>query len=249
MLIERFENVGTPDGPGPVRSCPSPGGSDPGPRGRGRWAIAWDPVFASRAAKRCLDIVGALLGLLVLAPLLAAVAAAVYLAMGRPVLFAQVRSGYRARPFTLFKFRTMRTASGPGGAALPDAERLTRLGRLLRRFSLDELPQLWNVLRGEMSLVGPRPLLAEYLPLYTPEQARRHDVRPGLTGWAQVRGRNAVGWGERLADDVWYVEHRSLALDLKILALTCRRVLDGKGVSGEGEATMTRFRGTGGGTA
>jgi lipopolysaccharide/colanic/teichoic acid biosynthesis glycosyltransferase len=216
-------------------------GRDSSGRGRGERP-------AARAAKRCLDVIGALVGLLVCAPLLAAIAAAIYLAMGRPVLFAQVRSGYRARPFTLLKFRTMRAASGPDGAALPDAERLTRLGRLLRRLSLDELPQLWNVLRGEMSLVGPRPLLPEYLPLYTPEQARRHEVRPGLTGWAQVRGRNAVGWEERLADDVWYVEHQSLALDLKILALTFQRVLDGKGVSGKGEATMARFRGTAGDT-
>ncbi|MBX6311476.1 MAG: sugar transferase [Isosphaeraceae bacterium] len=249
MNLEEFVRGRRSDAPGTGASHPAPGRADCGPRGRDLRRPGRDPRLVSRAAKRALDAIGALVGLLVFAPLLAAVAAAVYLTMGRPVLFAQVRSGYRARPFILFKFRTMRVVSGPDGAALPDRERLTRLGRLLRRTSLDELPQLWNVLRGEMSLVGPRPLLPEYLPLYTPEQARRHEARPGLTGWAQIRGRNAVSWGDRLADDVWYVDHQSLALDLKILALTCLRVLDGRGVSGEGEATMARFRGSAGGTA
>ncbi|MDB5352389.1 MAG: sugar transferase [Planctomycetota bacterium] len=232
MITQQLKNLREPGGSISVRVDPSPGRAT---------------RIAYHAAKRTLDAVGALVGLLLLSPLLAVVAAAVFLMMGRPVFFAQVRSGHRARPFTLLKFRTMRAVTGPGSEALPDADRLTRLGWLLRRASLDELPQLWNVLRGEMSLVGPRPLLPEYVPLYTPEQARRHEVQPGLTGWAQVRGRNAVSWEERLADDVWYVDHRSLALDLMILAFTCRRVVNGRGVSGKGEATMARFRGTPGG--
>ena len=145
--------------------------------------------------------------------------------MGRPVLFRQVRPGYRARPFTLMKFRTMREARDSLGRPLPDSDRLMKFGRFLRRTSLDELPQLWNVLRGEMSLVGPRPLLMEYLPLYSPEQARRHLVRPGITGWAQVNGRNVIGWDEKFRYDVWYVDHWSLWLDLKVLLRTVRHVL------------------------
>lgn len=225
-----------------ARSLKPPGGRasrDPGRSDQSR-------EFGSRILKRIIDVCGAFAGLMVLSPLMAAVAVAVFLAMDRPILFAQVRSGRGSRPFTLLKFRTMRAATAPDGSELPDANRITPLGRFLRRTSLDELPQLWNVLWGDMSLVGPRPLLPEYLPLYTPEQARRHEIRPGLTGWSQVHGRNAVGWAERLADDAWYVDHASLALDLKILAMTFLRVLDGKGVSGAGEATMARFRGTGG---
>jgi lipopolysaccharide/colanic/teichoic acid biosynthesis glycosyltransferase len=147
-------------------------------------------------------------------------------------------------PFELVKFRTMRTAFGPDGCPLSDAERLTRLGRLLRATSLDELPQLWNVLKGELSLVGPRPLLMDYLALYAPEQARRHEVRPGITGWAQVNGRNALSWERKFAHDVWYVDHWSLGLDLKILGLTVLKVLRREGVSAAGEATTTPFRGT-----
>ncbi|HZT62740.1 MAG TPA: sugar transferase [Burkholderiales bacterium] len=194
--------------------------------------------------KRFLDITLAGTGLLVLSPLILAVAALVPSLMGRPILFAQTRPGRGARPFVLYKFRTMSDASDAQGKPLPDAERLTGLGRFLRATSLDELPQLWNVLRGEMSLVGPRPLLMEYLPLYSPEQARRHEVRPGITGWAQVNGRNAQSWDERLSLDVWYVDHRSLWLDAKILWRTLLKVLRSEGVSRPGHATMPRFTGS-----
>jgi lipopolysaccharide/colanic/teichoic acid biosynthesis glycosyltransferase len=161
------------------------------------------------------------------------------------VFFRQVRPGLHGRPFTMVKFRTMRDAVDGEGRPLPDELRITPLGRFLRGTSLDELPELWNVLRGEMSLVGPRPLLMEYLPLYTPEQARRHEVRPGITGWAQVNGRNAIGWEEKFRLDSWYVDHRSLWLDLKILLLTVKKVFVREGISQEGQATMERFRGTG----
>ena len=171
-------------------------------------------------------------------------ALAVRLTMGSPVLFRQTRPGYRGRLFDLLKFRTMTDAVEVGGKTLPDELRLTAIGRFLRRTSLDELPQLWNVLRGDMSLVGPRPLLIEYLPLYTAEQARRHDVRPGITGWAQVNGRNDQSWEERFRLDVWYVDHCSFWLDLKILWLTILRVLRAEGVSRPGYATMPRFTGS-----
>lgn len=194
--------------------------------------------------KRLFDLVLAATGLLALAPVLAGVALAVRVNLGRPVLFRQVRPGLGGRPFTMLKFRTMRDAMGPDGAPLPDAERLTRLGRFLRATSLDELPELWNVLKGEMSLVGPRPLLMEYLPLYTPEQARRHEVRPGITGWAQVNGRNAIGWDEKFRLDVWYVDHRSFWLDVKILLLTLKKVFVREGISQPGRATAERFRGS-----
>jgi lipopolysaccharide/colanic/teichoic acid biosynthesis glycosyltransferase len=197
--------------------------------------------------KRLLDIVVAGFALLVLSPLIAWVAWRVRQGMGSPVLFMQLRPGLGGRPFRMFKFRTMRDATGPDGAALPDAERLTPLGHWLRATSLDELPELWNVLKGDMSLVGPRPLLMEYLPLYSPRQARRHEVRPGLTGWAQINGRNATTWEERLEHDAWYVENRSLALDLRILLKTIAKVLKREGISAEGEATMPRFTGTAGG--
>jgi lipopolysaccharide/colanic/teichoic acid biosynthesis glycosyltransferase len=193
--------------------------------------------------KRVCDAGAAALGLVVLSPLLAAVALAVRLRLGAPVLFRQERPGLHGRPFVLVKFRTMRDATDAAGRPLPDERRLTPLGRWLRSTSLDELPELWNVLRGEMSLVGPRPLLMQYLPLYSPEQARRHEVRPGVTGWAQVNGRNALGWEERFALDVWYVDHRSLRLDLWILLLTLRKVLLREGISPAGQATMTRFDG------
>ena len=163
--------------------------------------------------------------------------------LGSPVLFRQIRPGQHGRPFMMVKFRTMTDECGADGEMLPDAQRLTALGRFLRASSLDELPELWNVLRGEMSLVGPRPLLMEYLPLYSPEQARRHEVRPGITGWAQVNGRNALSWEERFKLDVWYVDHRSVGLDLRILWLTVRKVIVREGISAQGEATMPRFTG------
>ena len=161
------------------------------------------------------------------------------------MFFRQTRPGRHGTPFEMVKFRTMRDAIDADGRPLPDAERLTKLGRFLRSSSLDELPELWNVLKGEMSLVGPRPLLMEYLPLYSPEQARRHEVRPGVTGWAQVNGRNAISWDEKFALDVWYVDNRSLWLDLKIIWLTIRKVVRREGISAAGEATMSKFTGSG----
>jgi lipopolysaccharide/colanic/teichoic acid biosynthesis glycosyltransferase len=190
--------------------------------------------------KRAIDIGVASISLLALAPVLLALALAVRATMGAPVLFRQRRTGRGGRPFTLLKLRTMR-AGRPG---TPDAARLTRLGRWLRAWSLDELPQLWNVLRGDMSLVGPRPLLPEYVPRYTPEQARRHEVRPGLTGLAQVSGRNALSWEEKFALDVRYVDERSLALDLRILWRTVVAVVRREGVSAAGHATMPEFLGS-----
>jgi lipopolysaccharide/colanic/teichoic acid biosynthesis glycosyltransferase len=188
--------------------------------------------------KRAFDIAGSALGLLVAAIPLALLAAAVRFTMGSPVLFRQVRPGLHGEPFTLVKLRTMRDGDGP------DAERLTRLGRWLRTTSLDELPELWNVLRGDMSLVGPRPLLMEYLDLYSPRQARRHEVRPGLTGLAQVEGRNLVAWEDRFELDVRYVETRTLGLDLRIIGRTIVAVVKREGISGEGEATMAPFQGS-----
>ncbi|MDV7213610.1 sugar transferase [Azotobacter beijerinckii] len=194
--------------------------------------------------KRLFDLLAAALGLLLLAPALLVLAWLVRRRIGAPVLFRQIRPGLHGRPFELLKFRSMREALDEHGQLLPDAERLTPFGRFLRASSLDELPELWNVLRGDMSLVGPRPLLIEYLPLYTPEQARRHAVRPGITGWAQVNGRNALSWEEKFRLDVWYVDHRSLRLDLHILLLTLKRVLAREGINAEGEATMARFTGS-----
>jgi lipopolysaccharide/colanic/teichoic acid biosynthesis glycosyltransferase len=199
---------------------------------------------AQLALKVLLDRTAALVGLVLLSPLLAAVALAIRARMGAPVLFVQTRPGHGGRPFDLVKFRTMRHASGRDGRPLPDAERLTALGRFLRATSLDELPQLWNVLRGDLSLVGPRPLLMQYLARYTPEQARRHDVLPGITGWAQVNGRNAISWDEKFGLDVWYVDHWTLALDLRILALTLLRVLRREGIAREGHVTMPEFMGS-----
>lgn len=193
--------------------------------------------------KRLFDLLLSLGGLLVLAPPLLLLWVLVRRKLGSPVLFRQVRPGLHGRPFMMVKFRTMTDERGADGELLPDAQRLTAFGRFLRASSLDELPELWNVLRGEMSLVGPRPLLMEYLPLYSPEQARRHEVRPGITGWAQVNGRNAVSWDERFKLDVWYVDHRSLWLDLRILWLTVRKVIVREGISAQGEATMPRFTG------
>jgi sugar transferase EpsL len=187
--------------------------------------------------KRALDTFLVLLTAPVWVPLVALTAVAVRIGMGAPVLFRQQRPGLHGHPFVLLKFRTMRVGVGS------DAERLTPFGRWLRRTSLDELPQLWNVLRGEMALVGPRPLLMEYLPRYIPGQARRHEVRPGLTGWAQAQGRNAVPWEERLQYDTWYVDHQSLWLDLRILLMTVWQLVRGRGIAGEGHATMEEFLG------
>jgi len=187
------------------------------------------------AIKRLIDVVGAAAGLCLLAPLLLIIAVLVRRDLGRPILFRQVRPGRGGRPFTMYKFRTMRDLRDGQGRPLPDAERLTPLGRLLRRFSLDELPELWNVLRGDMSLVGPRPLLMEYLPRYTAEQARRHDVRPGITGLAQVLGRNALPFSQRLALDVQYVDRFSLWFDIKILWWTLRKVPGGTLFDGAGQ--------------
>ena len=193
--------------------------------------------------KRAFDLVAASVGLIALAPLLGMTALAIRLVLGRPVIFAQRRPGRHGRLFVLYKFRTMSGASAGDGRLLPDRERLTRLGRLLRRTSLDELPELVNVIRGDMSLVGPRPLLMEYLPRYTREQARRHDVRPGITGWAQLNGRNTLPWERRFALDVWYVDHQSFRLDTRILVLTVWHALAQVGVSQPGEGTEEHFRG------
>jgi lipopolysaccharide/colanic/teichoic acid biosynthesis glycosyltransferase len=193
--------------------------------------------------KRLFDLLLSAIGLLILAVPLALLALQVRRKLGSPVLFIQLRPGLHGRPFRMVKFRTMTDARDATNALLPDAQRLTPFGRFLRASSLDELPGLWNVLRGEMSLVGPRPLLVEYLPLYSPEQARRHEVRPGITGWAQVNGRNAISWADKFALDVWYVDHHSLWLDLRILWLTVRKVVVRDGISAAGEATMPRFEG------
>lgn len=194
--------------------------------------------------KRTFDFIVALLGLAVLSPVMLVIAVILRASVGSPVLFRQQRPGLGGVPFRLVKFRTMRDSVGADGLPLADADRLTRLGRFLRATSLDELPELWNVLRGEMSLVGPRPLLMEYLPLYTLQQARRHDVRPGITGWAQISGRNAISWDDKFALDVWYVDHHSFALDLRILGMTVVRVLRREGISQEGHATAQPFRGS-----
>jgi sugar transferase EpsL len=193
-------------------------------------------------SKRAFDLALGTTLLAVLSPLLLALAALIRVRLGAPVLYRQVRPGYRARPFTLFKFRSMTDARDAQGALLPDSERLTGLGRVLRSFSLDDLPNLINVLRGEMSLVGPRPLLTQYLDRYTPEQARRHDVLPGMTGWAQIHGRNALAWEERFRLDVWYVDHWSLGLDFRILLLTLSKVVQREGINQPGHATAEEFK-------
>ena len=193
--------------------------------------------------KRLFDLLASIIGLLILALPLALLTWQVRRKLGSPVLFTQVRPGLHGNPFRMVKFRTMTDERDGSGALLSDAQRLTPFGRFLRARSLDELPELWNVLRGEMSLVGPRPLLMEYLPLYSPEQARRHEVRPGITGWAQVNGRNAISWSDKFELDVWYVDHRSLWLDLRILWLTVRKVLAREGISAPGDATMPKFNG------
>ncbi len=195
--------------------------------------------------KRLMDLLGSGAALIVLAPVLSVVSLMIWLQMGHPILFRQVRPGLHGRPFSMIKFRTMRDASDATGKPLPDAERLTALGRFLRSTSLDELPELWNVLKGDMSLVGPRPLLMEYLPLYSDEQARRHEVCPGITGWAQVNGRNAISWEEKFALDTWYVDNQTLLLDLRVLWVTALKVLRREGISAAGEATMPKFTGPG----
>jgi lipopolysaccharide/colanic/teichoic acid biosynthesis glycosyltransferase len=200
-------------------------------------------VSAGRIAKRALDVLGSSAVLVGTSPVLVAIALSLRATIGAPVVFRQRRPGLHGRPFHVAKFRTMSNARDASGNLLPDEARLSRLGRVLRATSLDELPQLWNVLCGDMSLVGPRPLMIQYLGRYDAEQARRHDVLPGITGWAQVHGRNAIGWPEKLALDVWYVDHWTFWLDAKILALTVLRVLQRQGISREGHATMPEFMG------
>ncbi|SJM72937.1 sugar transferase [Psychrobacter piechaudii] len=193
--------------------------------------------------KRLIDITASSVALVALSPVLAVTAYKVKKDLGSPVLFKQTRPGLNGKPFEMIKFRTMKDATDKDGNLLPDSERLTPFGQKLRSTSLDELPELWNVLKGDMSLVGPRPLLMEYLPLYNSEQARRHNVRPGVTGYAQVNGRNAISWEQKFALDTWYVDNQSLWLDFKILAKTVKQVLIKDGISAEGEATMSKFTG------
>lgn len=193
--------------------------------------------------KRIIDIAVSLLALVLLLPVIAILAAVIRQKLGSPILFRQLRPGIDGEPFEMFKFRTMSDAVDRNGNTLPDSQRLSKFGKLLRASSLDELPELWNVLKGEMSLVGPRPLLVEYLPLYNTHQYRRHEVRPGITGWAQVNGRNAISWDEKFRLDVWYVDNRSVFLDAKILCLTFIKVFRRDGISAEGEVTMTKFTG------
>jgi sugar transferase EpsL len=193
--------------------------------------------------KRLFDVIFTLVALILLSPFLLLIALLVRIFIGAPVLFTQTRPGYQGRPFHIYKFRTMTNRLAPDGNLLPDAERITPLGLFLRSLSLDELPELFNILKGEMSIVGPRPLLMEYLPRYSPEQMRRHNVRPGLTGWAQVNGRNTITWADKFTYDVWYVDHGSFWLDLKIIALTAWKVLTREGVSQDGHATREPFMG------
>lgn len=194
--------------------------------------------------KRTVDLILGITAAILLSPILLITAILVSRKLGSPILFTQVRPGKDGKPFKMVKFRTMLDAIDAQGNPLPDSERLTPFGRRLRSTSIDELPELWNVIKGEMSLVGPRPLLMEYLPLYSPEQATRHDLKPGMTGWAQINGRNAISWEDKFKLDTWYVQHQSLWLDIKIMALTVKKVLVRDGISAEGEATMARFTGS-----
>jgi sugar transferase EpsL len=194
-------------------------------------------------SKRLFDLTLAVTLLVVLSPIYLVTAILVRVFLGSPILFKQQRPGYKGRPFHIYKFRSMTDRRNPDGSLLPDSERLTRFGRLLRSLSLDEMPELFNILRGEMSFVGPRPLLMQYLPLYSPEQARRHDVMPGLTGWAQVNGRNALDWPSKFAMDTWYVDHWSLWLDIKILWMTLWKAVTREGINQEGQATVEYFKG------
>ncbi|WP_313221015.1 sugar transferase [Stutzerimonas nitrititolerans] len=193
--------------------------------------------------KRFVDVAFALCGLIVLLPVVLLVACGIRWRLGAPIFFCQERPGLRGKPFKMVKFRSMRDVFDANGNPLPDSKRMTPFGSFLRSSSLDELPELWNVLKGEMSLVGPRPLLMEYLPLYSAEQYRRHEVRPGVTGWAQINGRNALSWKEKFELDVWYVDNQSFWLDLKIIFLTIKKVLVRDGISADGEATMSKFTG------
>jgi lipopolysaccharide/colanic/teichoic acid biosynthesis glycosyltransferase len=204
----------------------------------------YSPDRFSQSIKAAIDRLLAAIALIILAPVIAVVGIGIYMRMGTPVIFSQPRTGRAGQIITLYKFRTMTSEQSADGNLLPDEQRLTRLGTVLRRFSLDELPQLWNILKGDMSFVGPRPLLVEYLDLYTPEQARRLEVPPGLTGWAQINGRNAIGWEERFKLDVWYVDHWNLWLDLKILFLTIEKVIKQEGISQKGHVTVEKFKGT-----
>lgn len=194
-------------------------------------------------SKRLFDLFFSFLALVILSPILLLTAILVRVFLGTPILFRQQRPGYKGRPFFIYKFRSMRDAIDQAGNPLPDSERLTRFGRILRSLSLDELPELFNILRGEMSFVGPRPLLMEYLPLYSPEQARRHDVVPGLTGWAQVNGRNALDWAARFKFDVWYVDNWSFWLDIKIILMTVWKTVSREGINQQGQATVEYFKG------
>jgi len=194
-------------------------------------------------SKRIFDLVTTTIGLVIILPLMLVLSLLVWIFLGTPILFRQPRPGYKGRPFITYKFRTMTNRTGQDGKLLPDAERLTPFGRFLRSTSMDDLPQVFNVLRGEMSLVGPRPLLMQYLERYTPEQMRRHDVLPGITGWAQINGRNALTWEEKFRLDVWYVDHWSFWLDIRILCLTPWKVLTRAGISQPGQATMEEFMG------
>ena len=194
-------------------------------------------------SKRIFDLTFALIALIILSPVLILTAIFVRIFIGSPILFTQQRPGYKGRPFHIYKFRSMTNRFARDGSLLPDAERLTRFGRILRSLSLDELPELFNILRGEMSFVGPRPLLMDYLPLYSPEQMRRHDVMPGLTGWAQVNGRNAIDWPSRFRMDVWYVDNWSFWLDIRIIFMTVSKVVLREGVNQEGQSTVEYFKG------
>lgn len=198
----------------------------------------------SKFIKRLVDITGALSGLILLAPVIFIIGILIRLSMGSPVIFSQVRPGLYGKPFKMYKFRTMTDARDERGYLLPDEQRLTALGNFLRSTSLDELPELWNVFKGEMSLVGPRPLLMEYLDLYTTEQARRHEIKPGITGWAQINGRNSLSWEEKFKMDVWYVDHWNILLDIKIIFMTFLKVVKRDGISAQGHATMPIFRGS-----
>lgn len=199
-------------------------------------------ILSGVVLKRFFDFLVAFIGLILLSPLILVVYLLVLIKLGRPVLFVQTRPGLNGRPFNIYKFRTMLNVVD-NNSGLSDEDRLLSFGKTLRKYSLDELPQLFNVIKGDLSLVGPRPLLMEYLPLYSSEQARRHLVRPGITGWAQVNGRNAISWDEKFKLDVWYVDHRSFMLDLKILFLTFKKVFLSEGISAKGEATMPKFTG------
>jgi len=197
----------------------------------------------NRSFKCLIDIIGSLIGLTISSPIIVIISIIIYITMGRPIFFKQVRPGLRGKPFVIYKFRTMLDLRDENGNLLPDERRLTTIGRFLRSTTLDELPEFWNVLKGDMSLVGPRPLLMEYLDRYTPEQARRHEVKPGMTGWAQINGRNAISWEEKFKLDVWYVDNWNILLDLKIIFLTILKVIKREGISAEGHVTMPEFKG------